>query len=1309
MSSKRKFLGSRKKIATLKDFNFSPPNFLSVQCDSFERFVQWKYNERPKERPNSGLEAVFREVFPIEDIHGRYKLEYLSYWLDEPKYTPDQAKEKEVSYSAPLCGRFRLIEYEEPEEPSLLEEIEDFEPKREVRQSIEQDVFLANFPIMTERGDFVINGVDRVIVGQLHRSPGVYFEEEKVDEARSKFNSQIIPDRGSWLRFDIKLNEVMKTNLNGRRSFTIIVLLKALGYIEEVRKLEGEKESLIDTLAEKGYKEEIVKKIHAIDEKINETKGRWNSKEDILSLFYDSKNVKLDDKIAGMYLSRDIVSDETGEVYETAGTKLTLAKIEELKKKGIKKIFVLSIPEDTSPEYLINSFKKDRTKDGREAIQQIYRYLRGTDAPNLKIAREYFRSSFFNSSNFNLSGVGRRAINRKLNQNVDENELALVPLDFINTIKGLIELADGKREEDDIDHLGNRRVRTVGEQLENQFRIALRRMAKTITERMIVSEGEDITPKELINTRQIKGLINSFFATSQLSQFLDQINPLAELTNKRRLSALGPGGLTRDTAGFAVRDVHYSHYGRICPIETPEGPNIGLITSIASLSYINEDGFIETPYRRVEKGKITKKVDYLDVNTEDKFTIAPANLEVDKNNKIKREYVIARRKDTYPIVKREEIDYVDLIPQQLVSVSSSLIPFLEHDDANRALMGSNMQRQAVPLTNPESPLVGTGIEEQVARDSQSVVVAKRNGVVHKVTSNEIWIKTDRDISVEPYDIYKLKKFERTNQNTCINQRPSVKIGDKVKEEQIIADGSATDQGELALGQNVLVSFLPYFGWNYEDAIVVSERLLKEDIFSSFHIEEYTCEVRDTKLGSEETTNEIPNVSDEAVADLDSEGIIRVGAEVNEGYILVGKVSPKGETELTPEEKLLRAIFGKKAEDVKDTSLKVPSGVHGVVMDTVVLERAARKEKIDKIAEEYNLRIREIQKRRASIVADYLIGKSAKNTIYVIEEDKKSNKEVKKVLVRKNSKFKHEHISKTDNWTELKGFPKVQNLIEEANKAVKYLEKERDDSISIAERGDELPAGVNKLIKVYIGQHRKISIGDKLAGRHGNKGVVSRIVPEEDMPYLEDGKQVDVVVNPLGVPSRMNVGQILETHLGWAAHELNMKFGSPVFEGVPIDRIKELLKEAGLPENGKVKLYDGKTGEEFDKKITVGYMYMMKLYHMVEDKHHARATGPYSLITQQPLGGKAQYGGQRFGEMEVWALEGYGSAYTLQEMLTVKSDDVEGRNKTYEAIVKGKSPPEPGLPTSFDVLIKELRGLGLNVELLKKGEEEKYEI
>jgi DNA-directed RNA polymerase subunit beta len=1306
LTPKRKFFVNGVRLASLEDIEFNPPDFLSVQRDSFEKFILLEYNDDRENRPDIGLESVFREVFPIEDIHGRYKIEYLYYYFDEPKYSPEQSKEKELTYSASLYGRFRLIEYEEPEEVKLSEEIEGFEPPREVKQSIEQDVFLASFPLMTKRGDFIINGVERVIISQMHRAPGVYFEEEEVDEVRSKYNAQIIPDRGSWLKFNIKLTEAIKVNLNGRRNFPVTVLIKALGYLEDIKELEEERKKLVELLKEKEYNQKHVDRIKEIDAELEAVEGKWNNSEQILALFFDREEIKVDKKSVDRILARDVVAEETGEVILQAGNNIEEDCIDKIKEAGLKKVPVLSGVEKKSVNYILNAFRKDKSKNGKDAILDIYRFLRGTDAPNLRIAKDYFTSSFFDPTRFNLSKVGRHVLNRKLNQNVDENLLCLATDDFINVVKGLMELADGKREEDDIDHLGNRRIRTVGEQLENQFRVALRRMAKTITERMVVSEDSDITPQELINSRQIKGVLNSFFATGQLSQFLDQTNPLAELTNKRRLSALGPGGLTRDTAGFAVRDVHYSHYGRICPIETPEGPNIGLITSLASLSRIDEDGFIETPYRKVKKGIITDEVEYLNVNEEDKYTIAPANLKVDKKGKIVDEYVLARHRDTYPFVKREEVDYIDLLPQQLVSVSSSLIPFLEHDDANRALMGSNMQRQAVPLIKPEAPLVGTGIERKVAKDSGTVVVATRDGVVIKVSADEIWIKAkENGSSDEPYDIYILRKFERTNQDTCVDQKPIVSKGDKVKAGDIIADGGATSGGELALGQNVLVALMPYFGWNYEDAIVVSERLLKEDIFSSYHIEEYTCEVRDTKLGSEETTREIPNVSEESAANLNGEGIVRIGAKIKEGDILVGKISPKGETELTPEEKLLRAIFGKKAEDVKDTSLRVPSDVHGVVIGTVVLERNARKSNIDKVLSEYGNKIEELKNMKLSAVTEELLGKKAKDSIYVAS--KKGKK--KKVLVRKNQTITEKHLAKLDKWADLKGYSKIQKFLEKIDKLIEKMEEQMENALRVAEKGDELAAGVNKMVKVYIGQRRRISIGDKVSGRHGNKGVVAAVVPEEDMPFMEDGTPVDVVLNPLGVPSRMNVGQILETHLGWAAKDLNMTVGSPIFEGVSIEKIKELLKEANLPEDGKVTLYDGRTGEAFDQKITVGYMYLMKLYHMIEDKHHARATGPYSLITQQPLGGKAQYGGQRFGEMEVWALEGYGAAHTLQEMLTIKSDDVEGRNKAYEAIVKGDPPPEPGLPTSFDVLIKELRGLGLNVELLKEGEEDKYEI
>jgi len=1305
LTPKRKFFASSSRIASLEKLDFTPPNFLSVQRDSFERFILQEYNDNPESRPDFGLESVFREVFPIEDIHGRYKIEYLYYFFEDPRYTPEQVKEKELTYSAPLHGRFRLIEYEEPEEVEFADEIGDFEPPREVKQSIEQDVFLASFPLMTERGDFIVNGVERVIISQLHRAPGVYFEEEQVDEVRSKYSAQIIPDRGSWLKFNIKLTEAIKVNLNGRRNFSITVLIKALGYLKDIKSLDEEKKELINLLSEKKYDKKYIDRIKEINKLLETVEGKWNSLEEMLPLFFEIEEIKTGKKAQSRILAQDIFSEDTGEVIFEVGHKVKEEDLTEIKKAGFKTFKVFLSSEQKSIDYILNAFKKDKTKNGREAMLEIYRYLRGTDAPNLSIAKDYFNSSFFDPTRFNLSRVGRHVLNRKLNQDVDENILCLVAEDFINVVKGLIDLASGKKEEDDIDHLGNRRIRTVGEQLENQFRVALRRMSKTITERMVVSDNSEITPQELINSRQIKGVLNSFFATGQLSQFLDQTNPLAELTNKRRLSALGPGGLTRDTAGFAVRDVHYSHYGRICPIETPEGPNIGLIMSLASISRINEDGFIETPYRKVENGILTDKVDYLDVNEEDKYTIAPANLKVDKKGRIVDDYVMARKRDTYPTIKRGEVDYLDLVPQQLVSVSSSLIPFLEHDDANRALMGSNMQRQAVPLIKPDAPRVGTGIEGKVARDSGTVILAKRDGFVKKVSADEIWIETEGSYLIDPFDVYYLRKFERTNQDTCVNQRPIVKKGDKVKAGDVIADGGATSNGELALGQNVLVALVPFFGWNYEDAIVISEKLLKDDIFSSYHIEEYTCEVRDTKLGSEETTREIPNVSEESAANLDNEGIVRLGAKIKEGDILVGKISPKGETELTPEEKLLRAIFGKKAEDVKDTSLRVPSDVHGVVIGTIILERSARKVNIDKVIEKYRDMIEQLKARKEAVVKAELLDKKAKDSIYI--NPKKGKRQ--KLLVRKSQMIQEKHLAKLEQWTDLKGYSKLQDFLEKIDQKIKKIEKEMANAVKVAERGDELSAGVNKMIKVYIGQRRRASIGDKVSGRHGNKGVIAAIVPEEDMPFMEDGTPVDVVLNPLGVPSRMNVGQILETHLGWAAEKLNVNVGSPIFEGVSIDEIKKLLKEAGLPEDGKVDLYDGRTGEPFDQKITVGYMYLMKLYHMIEDKHHARATGPYSLITQQPLGGKAQYGGQRFGEMEVWALEGYGAAHTLQEMLTIKSDDVEGRNKAYEAIVKGDPPPEPGLPTSFDVLVKELRGLALNVELLKDGEEDKYEI
>jgi len=1298
------------------------PYLVEVQHASFNKFVQWEYNDRPEERPNIGLQAIFNEVFPIEDVHGRYELQFEYFKLEPPRYSPDEARLKDLSYAAPLKVRLNLIEYDiEIKELKKDKDIEDILKKikevakakkegkpvnlfyklgddikdpekgivffkkgedlteeviqkfrdlglkslsvmvKSVKNTIPQDVYLGELPLMTEEGNFIINGVDRILVNQLHRSPGVFFDEVDLQEGRSSYTAEIIPYRGPWITFSIELNETLMVSLDGKRKFPVTILLKALGY---------------------------------------------DSREKIFKLLFDVRKVNIPEKnlnvseLVGKYTGSDVVNPETGEVIFPAGTRLDHEKLEELYVKGVREVEIIFSKKDDTPVYIANCFSRDKTESYEDAIRKIYHYLRGTFPPSLEAARENFHLSYFDQKRFDLSPVGRKKINSKLGLDIPEDRLSLTPTDFIETVRYLLRVVEGEGEIDDIDHLGNRRVRGVGEMLENQFRIALTRLSNTVKERMMVKDEETITPQEVINMRQVSSVINSFFATNQLSQYMDQTNPLSELTHKRRLSALGIGGLTRETAGFEVRDVHYTHYGRICPIETPEGENIGLMTSLATYAKVNKDGFIETPYRKVKNGKVTNEIVYLDATEEDKYTIAQANINIGKNGEILDEYVLARRKGGFPIVKKDEVDFVDLTPMQMVSVSASLIPFLEHDDANRALMGSNMQRQAVPLLAPEAPIVGTGNEEKVARDSGAVVVAKRSGTVVKVSATEIWIKPDEKLTVDPYDVYELKKFKRTSQNTCMNQRPLVKVGDKVKKGDIIADGPATDKGELALGHNVLIAFLPYFGWNYEDAIVISERLLKEDIFTSFHIEELDCEVRDTKLGPEEITNEIPNVSESAVRNLDENGIVRIGAEVNPGDILVGKVSPKGETELTPEEKLLRAIFGEKASDVKDSSLRVPPGLSGTVVDVVVLSREPKKDQIQKLKKEKEEKLKELKNKKKALIKEVLLGKK-------ISVDVKNKKD--KVIIKKGTTITEKHLKDIDKWANIsdiaKAYPKLGSLLQEINVMIAFTEKQMENRIHIAEKGDELPPGIIKKVKVFIGQRRKISIGDKLSGRHGNKGVVSVIVPEEDMPYLEDGTPVDIVLNPLGVPSRMNVGQVLEAHLGWAAKELGIKVATPVFDGATIEEVRDYLEKAGLPTDGKVTLYDGRTGEPFKSKVTVGYMYIMKLIHMVDDKVHARATGPYSLITQQPLGGKAQFGGQRFGEMEVWALEGYGAAHTLQEMLTVKSDDIQGRHRMYEAIVKGDNPPEPGLPASFNVLLRELNGLGLNVELIKKGGKE----
>jgi len=1231
------------------------PDLLEVQIRSFNNFLQKDVS--PKKRKNIGLQALFNEAFPVDDIHGKYILKFDSYRIGQARYTDEEAIEKGVTYSAPLYVNLILIE-------------KDIETGKE-RERVEQEVYLGDIPLMTKRADFVINGVERVVVNQIHRSPGVFFDEQETAEGRRTFKGEIIPYRGPWVEFSVQLNETIMVDMSRNRKFPVIILLRALGY---------------------------------------------ETTEEILELFFPSKKISIkkgkeaEQKIIKRVVAKDVIDKKTGEVLIEAGALVSQDALGTLRKKKINSIYIVDVENDAL-QYMLKTIDKAKPKKSQDPMGLVYLYIRGANAPNNEIARNFVENMFFNPKRYSLSTIGRRKINKRFsglkerlgfktnlpNHKVPSDYYGLKKEDILHTINYLLMVVEGKGELDDIDHLGNRRMRSVGEQIENALRSGIIRLVSAIKEKMLFRDSERLTPQSLINVRLITGAINSFFGTSQLSQFMDQTNPIAELTHKRRISSLGPGGLTKQTAGFEVRDVHYTHYGRICPIETPEGPNIGLITSLTTYAKVNNEGLITTPYKKVEKGKIKDEIVYLTAEDEDLYTIAQANVTI-KERKIKDKYVLVRRKGAFPLVKKEEVNFMDLSPRQLVSVSASLIPFLEHDDANRALMGSNMQRQSVPLLKPEFPLVGTGMEEKVARDSHSVIVAKRSGTVAKVTSSEIWINTGKGkLSLGEYDIYKLIKFRRTNQNTCINQRPIVKVGDIVKEGEIIADGPSTDRGELALGRNIFVAFMPYLGWNYEDAIVISEKLLKEDTFTSLHIEEFTCEVRDTKLGPEETTDEIPNVGSALVGNLGADGLIRIGAEVHPGDILVGKISPKGETELTPEEKLLKAIFGEKAADVKDTSLRVPSGVSGIVVNVKVLTRypIVREEDKANIKRQYRKKIKDIQKNRDKLIKKRWLGKKAPAAIRDING---------KLIIKKDVNFQEKHFRHIDNWHIPSLYKNIKKIASEARNIIQNLLYEEEKAILKLEKGDELPPGIRKIVKVFIGQRRRVSIGDKLSGRHGNKGVVSRIVPVEDMPYMEDGTPVDMVLNPLGVPSRMNVGQVLETHLGWACKELGIKIGIPVFEGMSVNEIKEKMREAGLPEDGKVVLYDGRTGVPFAEKITVGYMYMMKLAHMVDDKVHARSTGPYSLITQQPLGGKAQSGGQRFGEMEVWALESFGAAHTLQEMLTLKSDDILGRNRMYESIIKGENPPEPGIPASFHVLLKELNGLALNIELEKKTKE-----
>jgi DNA-directed RNA polymerase subunit beta len=1245
------------------------PDFLDIQIKSFQDFFQLETN--PENRINEGLYKVFAENFPISDARNNFVLEFLDYFIDPPRYSIDECIERGLTYSVPLKAKLKLY-CTDPEH-------EDFE-------TIIQDVYLGMIPYMTPRGTFCINGAERVVVSQLHRSPGVFFSTSFHANGVQLYSARIIPFKGSWIEFTTDINNVMYAYIDRKKKLPVTTLLRAIGY-----------ESDKDILEIFGLAQEI-KVSRAALKRILGSKLAARVVRSWIEDFVDEDTA-------------EVVSIERTEVIIERETILEDQHIDLILDAGIKTILIHR-EESLATDYSIifNTLQKDTANSEKEAVEYIYRQLRNAEPPDEETARGIIEKLFFSDKRYDLGDVGRYRINRKLNLEIPIETRVLTKEDIISIIKYLIELVNSKAEVDDIDHLSNRRVRTVGEQLYNQFGVGLSRMSRTIRERMNVRDNEVFTPMDLINAKTLSSVINTFFGTNQLSQFMDQTNPLAELTHKRRISALGPGGLSRERAGFEVRDVHYTHYGRLCTIETPEGPNIGLISSLCVYAKIDKLGFIETPYHRVVHGKVMLEESpvYLTAEEEEKKIIAQASTPMDKKGDILGEKVKVRYLADYPIIPKAEVDLIDIAPNQIASIAASLIPFLEHDDANRALMGSNMMRQAVPLLNPEIAIVGTGIEDTVARDSRVLINAEGEGVVEYVDANEIVIRYKRSdkeklVSFED-DVksYKLTKFQRTNQNTCVNLRPIVRKGDKVQRGQVLCEGYATKDGELALGRNLMVAFMPWKGYNFEDAIVISEKVVKEDIFTSIHIEEFTLEVRDTKRGVEELTNDIPNVSAEATRELDENGLIRIGAEVNEGDILIGKITPKGESDPTPEEKLLRAIFGDKAGDVKDASLKAPPSMKGVVIDKKLFSRvikdrkakAKEKDDLKKLDDDY---LKDVDKLKAKLVEKLNVlvsGKISQGVYNIFKEE----------VISKGTKFSTKLLMDIDysnvnpnKWTTDKEKNElIKTLIN--NYIIKYKEVlgvfNRKKFVAVV--GDDLPTGIVQMAKVYIAKKRKLKVGDKMAGRHGNKGIVARIVREEDMPFLQDGTPVDIVLNPLGVPSRMNLGQIYETILGWAGKNLNLRFTSPIFDGASEDEINGYLADAGLPKNGQVYLFDGLSGERFDQPTTVGYIYIMKLHHMVDDKMHARSIGPYSLITQQPLGGKAQFGGQRFGEMEVWALEAFGAANVLLEILTVKSDDVVGRAKAYESIVKGENMPIPGIPESFNVLIHELRGLGLNV-------------
>lgn len=1348
----RKFFGKIPEVAQM-------PNLIEVQKASYDQFLMV---EEPKGgRADEGLQAVFKSVFPITDFSGASMLEFVRYEFDPPKFDVEECRQRDLTYAAPLKVTLRLIVFDIDEDTG----------SKDIKDIKEQDVYMGDMPLMTDNGTFIVNGTERVIVSQMHRSPGVFFDHDKGKSHSSGkllFAARIIPYRGSWLDIEFDAKDIVYARIDRRRKIPVTSILMALG-------MDGQDilSTFYNTITFKRAKDgwripytvdrfkglKLVSDLVDADsgEVVAEAGKKLTARAARVLAENGLKAIKAnEDDLYGSYLAEDIVNYETGEIYLEAGDEIDEKTLKVLLDTGVDEINVLDIDHVNIGAYIRNTLAADKNQSRQDALFDIYRVMRPGEPPTMDTAEAMFDSLFFDPERYDLSAVGRVKMNMRLDLDCPDTVRILRKEDILAVVKMLVELRDGRGEIDDIDNLGNRRVRSVGELMENQYRVGLLRMERAIKERMSSIEIDTVMPQDLINAKPAAAAVREFFGSSQLSQFMDQTNPLSEITHKRRLSALGPGGLTRERAGFEVRDVHPTHYGRICPIETPEGPNIGLINSLATFARVNKYGFIESPYRKIVDGKVTREVVYLSAMEESKHYVAQANSSLTEDGKFKEEFVVCRHAGEVLMAPSDHIDLMDVSPKQLVSVAAALIPFLENDDANRALMGSNMQRQAVPLLRAEAPFVGTGMEPIVARDSGAAIGAKRGGIVDQVDATRIVIRATEDLdpSKSGVDIYRLHKFQRSNQSTCINQRPLVRVGDHIQKGDIIADGPSTDLGDLALGRNVLVAFMPWNGYNYEDAILLSERIVAEDVFTSIHIEEFEVSARDTKLGPEEITRDIPNVSEEALKNLDEAGIVYIGAEVQPGDILVGKITPKGESPMTPEEKLLRAIFGEKASDVRDTSMRMPPGTFGTVVEVRVFNRhgvekderamAIEREEIERLAKDRDDEQSILDRSVYARLVDMLNGKVA------IEGPKgfKKGTSLSESVMGEYPRSQWWQFAVEDE--KLQG--EIEALRKQYDESKEALQRRFMDKVEKVQRGDEMPPGVMKMVKVFVAVKRKIQPGDKMAGRHGNKGVVSRILPIEDMPFLEDGTHADIVLNPLGVPSRMNVGQILETHLGWACAGLGKQVGklletyqksgdiqplrqriediipdndrnepirqydddsivrlagqmkrgvsiaTPVFDGAHDADINEMLSEAGLATTGQVQLFDGRTGEPFDRRVTVGYIYMLKLHHLVDDKIHARSIGPYSLVTQQPLGGKAQFGGQRFGEMEVWALEAYGAAYTLQEMLTVKSDDVAGRTKVYEAIVRGDDTFEAGIPESFNVLVKEMRSLGLNVEL-----------